>query len=197
MYFVVPMKGGGTRPILDLRALNKHLRRYRFRMLTHLALLRLVHPGDWFNLINKYFHMPIYPPHRKFLRIAFQGVICKYLVLLFSLSLSLRANGIRLANGCKVKAGSCCTHRIPNDAPVFTGVSGQLNEKCTKPHSVDNFHRAISRLTLRACLSPDRTETFHACFVGGIYVTLKLCHRLLGMIVSVLVTGYCHWSLFP
>ena len=51
--------------------------------------------------------------------------------------------------------------------------------------------------SLRACLSPDRTETFHACFVGGIYVTLKLCHRLLGMIVSVLVTGYCHWSLFP
>lgn len=88
-YFVVPKKGGGMRPILDLRALNKHLRQYRFRMLTHVTLLKFVRPGDWFttlDLADAYYHIRIYPPHRKFLRFAFQGVIYEYLVLPFGRS---------------------------------------------------------------------------------------------------------------
>ena len=73
-YFLVPKKGGGLRPILDLRALNKYLRVYMFRMLTHTALIRFVCPRDWFTSIDlkdAYFHIPIYPPHRKYLRFAF------------------------------------------------------------------------------------------------------------------------------
>ncbi|KAL6471402.1 hypothetical protein MHYP_G00200520 [Metynnis hypsauchen] len=113
-YFLVPKKGGGLRPILDLRTLNRHLRKFKFRMLTHTVLLRFVRRGDWFTSVNvqdAYFHIPIYPPHRKFLRFAFQGVTYEHLVLLFGLSLSLwvfvkcteatvaplRRKGIRLA----------------------------------------------------------------------------------------------------
>ncbi len=114
-YFLVPKKGThALRPILDLRALNKYLRKYKFRMLTHSTLLKLVRHGDWFTSIDlkdAYFHIKIYPHHRKFLQFAFLGVAYEYLVLLFGLSLSprvfvkcteaaltpLREKGIRLA----------------------------------------------------------------------------------------------------
>ncbi len=83
-------------------------------MLTHTTLLRLVQQNDWFTSIDlkdAYFHIPIYPPHRKYLRFAFQGVCYEYRVLPFGLSLSprvfvrcteaaialLRPQGIRLA----------------------------------------------------------------------------------------------------
>jgi hypothetical protein len=92
-YFLVPKKGGGLRPILDLRALNRYMRQYSFRMLTHAALIRFVHPGGWFTSIDlrdAYFHIAIYPPHRKYLTFAFQGVTYEYLVLPFGLSLSPR-----------------------------------------------------------------------------------------------------------
>ncbi len=39
-------KEEALRPILDLRALNKYLRKYKFRMLTHSTLLKLVRHGD-------------------------------------------------------------------------------------------------------------------------------------------------------
>ena len=69
--FWAPNGGGsGIRPMLDLRALNQYLRKYKFRMLTHASLLRLVRQNDWFtsvDLKDAYFHIPIYPPHRKYL----------------------------------------------------------------------------------------------------------------------------------
>ena len=74
-YFLVPKRGGrrsGIRPILDLHALNKYLGKYKFRMLTLAlaSLLRLVRQNERFtsvDLKDSYFHIPIYPPHRKYL----------------------------------------------------------------------------------------------------------------------------------
>ncbi len=37
-YFIVPKKGGGLRPILDLRILNRALHKLPFRMLMHLSM---------------------------------------------------------------------------------------------------------------------------------------------------------------
>ncbi|KAK5913620.1 hypothetical protein CgunFtcFv8_008136 [Champsocephalus gunnari] len=83
-------------------------------MLTHTSLLRLVRQNDWFtsvDLKDAYFHIPVYYPHRKYLRFTFQGICYEYRVLPFGLSLSprvfvrcteaaiapLRHQGIRLA----------------------------------------------------------------------------------------------------
>ncbi|KAK5899182.1 hypothetical protein CesoFtcFv8_008685 [Champsocephalus esox] len=106
-YFLVPKRES----ILDLRALNKYLKRYKFRMLTHTSLLRLVSQNDWFtsvDLKDAYFHIPVYYLHRKYLWFAFY----EYRVLPFGMSLSpqvfircmeaaiapLRQQGIRLAS---------------------------------------------------------------------------------------------------
>ncbi|XP_075336649.1 uncharacterized protein LOC142397191 [Odontesthes bonariensis] len=92
-YFLVAKKDGGFRPILDLRNLNRFLRVLRFHMLTTAEVLRTVSRGEWFTSIDledAYFHVPVAPHHRQFLRFAFQGRHFQFRVLPFGLSLSPR-----------------------------------------------------------------------------------------------------------
>ncbi len=114
-YFIVPKKSGGLRPILDLRVLNRALHRLPFKMLTRKRIFGCVRPQDWFaaiDLKDAYFHVSILPPHRPFLRFAFEGRAYQYKVLPFGLSLSprvftkvaeaalvpLREQGVRILN---------------------------------------------------------------------------------------------------
>ncbi len=92
-YFIVPKKGGGLRPILDLRVLNRALHKLPFRMLTQRRIFQCIRPFDWFaaiDLKDAYFHVSILPRHRPFLRFAFEGRAYQYKVLPFGLSLSPR-----------------------------------------------------------------------------------------------------------
>ncbi|XDV29341.1 hypothetical protein PO909_032478 [Leuciscus waleckii] len=76
-YFIVPKKGGGLRPILDLRVLNRSLHRLSFKMLTQKRIFKCIRPQDWFaeiDLKDAYFHVSILPRHRPFLRFAVSGV---------------------------------------------------------------------------------------------------------------------------
>ncbi len=114
-YFVVPKKDGGLRPILDLRLLNRSVRRLKFRMLTVKQVVSQIRSEDWFvtiDLKDAYFHVSILPSHRKFLRFVFRGKAYQYRVLPFGLTLSpqtftkcvdaalasLRLQGIRIFN---------------------------------------------------------------------------------------------------
>ncbi len=114
-YFIVPKKGGGLRPILDLRVLNRALHKLPFKMLTQKRIFGCVRPLDWFaaiDLKDAYFHVSILPRHRPFLRFAFEGRAYQYKVLPFGLSLSprvftkvveaalipLREQGVRILN---------------------------------------------------------------------------------------------------
>lgn len=92
-YFLVPRKTGGFRPILDLRGLNSYLKRMPFHMLTTADVLQSVTQGEWFtsvDLKDAYFHVPVAPRHRQFLRFAYQGRHWQFRVLPFGLSLSPR-----------------------------------------------------------------------------------------------------------
>ncbi|MGH0135897.1 UNVERIFIED_CONTAM: hypothetical protein FKN15_026584 [Acipenser sinensis] len=63
-------------------------------MLTMQQLLQSVRPGDWFTTVDlkdAYFHIPIKPAHRNYLRFAFQGTAYDFCVLPFGLSLAPRA----------------------------------------------------------------------------------------------------------
>ncbi len=92
-YFIVPKKGSGLRPILDLRVLNRALHRLLFKMLMHRRMIKCIQPQDWFaaiDLKDAYFHVSILPRHRPFLRFVFEGRAWQYRVLPFGLSLSPR-----------------------------------------------------------------------------------------------------------
>ncbi len=75
-YFIVPKKGGGLRPILDLRVLNRALHKLPFRMLTQRRIFQCVRPLDWFaaiDLKDAYFHVSILPRHRPFSALRSRG----------------------------------------------------------------------------------------------------------------------------
>lgn len=92
-YFLVPKKTGGMRPILDLRTLNESVAKRPFRMLTTKRLLECIHNRDFcvsIDLKDAYFHVPVLPRHRKFLRFAFQGVAYEYARMPFGYALAPR-----------------------------------------------------------------------------------------------------------
>ena len=214
-YFLVPKKGGSLRPILDLRALNRYMRQYSFRMLTHAALIRFVRPGDWFtsiDLTNAYFHIPIYPPHRKYLRFAFQGVTYEYLVLPFGLSLSprvfvkcteaaiapLREKGMRLAT--YIDDWLLAT-QSPQEAQAQTsllishlmalGFTINVKKSVLIPtQNITYIGLCLNSVTFKARLSAERVEAFQAClalFCRGTMLKFRTCLRLLGLMASALV----------
>ncbi|KAL2087971.1 hypothetical protein ACEWY4_016799 [Coilia grayii] len=93
VYFLVPKKDGGFRPILDLRRLNRFLKVLPFRMLRTSDVLQVVTNQDWFvtiDLEDAYFHIPIAAEHRRFLHFSFMGKIYQFRVLPFGLSLAPR-----------------------------------------------------------------------------------------------------------
>ncbi len=158
-YFIVPKKGGGLRPILDLRVLNRALHRLPFKMLTPKRIFGCVRPQDWFaaiDLKDAYFHLP---RHRPFLRFAFEGRAYQYKVLPLGLSLSprvfmkvaeaalvpLREQGVRILNYlddwlilAQSRDQLCELGAL---APQPVGPSGQLGKEQTLPGAEDLFSR--------------------------------------------------------
>ncbi|XP_074505795.1 uncharacterized protein LOC141775954 [Sebastes fasciatus] len=93
VYFLIPKREGGFRPILDLRGLNTFLKVLPFHMLSTADVLQNVTRHSWFTSIDlkdAYFHVPIALPHRQYLRFAFEGKAFQFKVLPFGLSLAPR-----------------------------------------------------------------------------------------------------------
>ncbi len=72
-YFIIPKRGGGLRPILDLRVLNRALHKLPFKMLMHRRMIKCIQPQDWFcsdrpegRLLSRF-------DHSAFLRFVFEG----------------------------------------------------------------------------------------------------------------------------
>ena len=185
-YFLVQKKGGTCLPpILDLCILNSYFRRHKFHMLTHTTLICLIWPGDWFTSIDlkdAYFHIPIYPPHRKYLRSAFQDTVYKYLVPPFGLSLSpwvfvkcvdaaiapLRERGIRLATYLEeqaaagaLRARGCGAHGHCADTPGRSGFCVNREKSVLTPRQDIAFlGLTLNPVTYTARLSAKRVDTF-------------------------------------
>ena len=203
---------GGARPILDLRGLNKHLKSFKFRMLTTAALLRMVRRGDWWtsvDLTDAYFHIPIYPPHRKFLRFGFEGRVYEYTVLPFGMALSprvfvkctqaaiapLRQQGIRLATYIDDWLISADTsQKVERDTAVVIshltslGFTINFRKSVLVPSQQTTFIGvSLDSTTLTARLSQDRIDSFLACvrsFHTGQRVTYRQCMQATGLMAS-------------
>ena len=90
--FLVPKKNTTKlRPIINLKGLNGYLDIPSFQMETTMSVASAVQPGDWatsLDLTDAYFHVPIAPWFRKYLRIVVNGKVFQYRALPFGLSTS-------------------------------------------------------------------------------------------------------------
>ena len=92
-YFLVPKKTGDLRPILNLKPINGQIKRPSFKMETVASVMKALKVGDWMaslDLKDAYFHVPIYPGHRQYLRFCIQDRCYQYKVLPFGLTTSPR-----------------------------------------------------------------------------------------------------------
>lgn len=87
--FLIPKKGGGMRPILNVKPLNKFVRKEKFKMQTVRTILQSLNKGDWagkVDLKDAYFQIPVHPNHRKFLRFSVAHQSYQYKTLCFGLT---------------------------------------------------------------------------------------------------------------
>lgn len=92
-YFLIPKAKGGLRPILDLRQLNKFVRKLKFRMVSLSSIIPSLDPGDWYaalDLKDAYFHIAIIHRHHRYLRFVMAGTHLQFTVLPFGLSAAPR-----------------------------------------------------------------------------------------------------------
>ena len=211
-YFLVQKKGGGLRPIMDLRALNRHLKKFKFKMLTPASLMRAVRQGDFHcsvDLKDAYQHVLIYPPHRKFLRFAFEGRLYEYTVLPFGLSLSprvfvkvteaaiapLRHQGVRLSNYIDdwlISAASCSEAARHTNLVLshLTALGFNVNfgkSMLTPSQQISFIGISLDTASMSARLSPERTDKFWSLlhrFQLNQVVRYKDCMALVGLMAS-------------
>ncbi|KAI2654497.1 ORF V: Enzymatic polyprotein [Labeo rohita] len=211
-YFIVPKKGGGLRPILDLRILNRTLHKRPFKMLTLKHLFTCVRAQDWFvaiDLKDAYFHVSILPRHRPFLRFAFEGRAYQYRVLPFGLSLSpliftkiaeaaltpLREMGIRVCNYLDdwlILAHSLelvCMHRevvLNHLAQLGLRVNWEKS-KLSPVQRISFLGVELDSISMSARLSLERAQSVLRCAATlrcRSMVPLKQVQRLLGHMAS-------------
>ena len=87
--FLVCKASGGWRPVIDLKSLNAHIYAPHFHMFTTSSVLSTVRKEDYafkIDLQDAYFHVPIHPSSRKYLRFAFENKVYQFGVLPFSLN---------------------------------------------------------------------------------------------------------------
>ena len=87
--FLVRKASGGWRPVIDLKNLNAHIHAPHFRMFTTSSVLSSVEKGDYafkIDLQDAYFHVPIHPSSRKYLRSVFVNRVYQFQVLPFGLN---------------------------------------------------------------------------------------------------------------
>ena len=87
--FLVRKASGGWHPVIDLKNVNAHIHAPHFRMFTTNSLLSSVRKGDYafkIDLQDAYFHVPIHPSSRKYLRFAFKNKVYQFQLLPFGLN---------------------------------------------------------------------------------------------------------------
>ncbi len=87
--FLVPKKGGGQRPVINLKALNRFIRWEHFQMEGLHMLPDILMADDWMvklDLKDAYLQVPIHPAHHQFLRFQWEGTTYHFQCLPFGLT---------------------------------------------------------------------------------------------------------------
>ena len=86
--FVIPKKGGGQRPVFNLRQLNQFIKYEHFKMEGIHMLRDLLKPNDFMakiDLKDAYFTVPLWKGHQKFLRFLWKGTQWEFACLPFEI----------------------------------------------------------------------------------------------------------------
>jgi hypothetical protein len=87
--FLVPKINEKMRPVIDFSVLNRHLIVPYFQMETNRSIRGSIRFGMWttsLDLTDTYFHIPISPKFRKFLRFVWEDRVYAFKVMPFGLS---------------------------------------------------------------------------------------------------------------
>ena len=82
--FLARKVSGVWHPVIDIKNLNTHIHAPHFCMFTTSSVLSSVRKGDYafkIDLQDAYFHVPIHPSSRKYLRFAFENKVYQFRVL--------------------------------------------------------------------------------------------------------------------
>ena len=91
--FLVPKKGGGQRPVVNLKPLNQFLPYEHFKMEGIHMVRDLLRKGDFMikiDLKDAYFTVPLCQEHQKFVRFNWEGTLYEFACLPFGLSIAPR-----------------------------------------------------------------------------------------------------------
>ena len=92
-FFIVPKKDRGLRPILNLKPLNVYMEKSHFKMETLRSIIQALHVGEWgstLDLRDAYLQIPMFPPHRKYLKFCVQGVHYQFRAMPFGITVAPR-----------------------------------------------------------------------------------------------------------
>ena len=87
--FLVPKPGGKWRPVLDVSKLNKFVVKTKFSMETSQTVREAIRKADWMvslDMKDAYFHVPIHPLSRRYLRFIFNNKTYQFKAMCFGLS---------------------------------------------------------------------------------------------------------------
>ena len=87
--FLVPKKNGTWRLVIDLSKMNKYLQVPHFKMETTRSVAASIREGEWtvsLDLMDAYFHVPIFSGHQRFLRFFHEGICYQFVALPFGLA---------------------------------------------------------------------------------------------------------------
>ena len=73
--FLVLKKNGKLRPVIDLSLLNQYINKQHFEMETVKSVRQAIMVNDWavsIDLTDAYFHVPIHPRSKKYLRFVYE-----------------------------------------------------------------------------------------------------------------------------
>ena len=79
--FLVAKKGGGRRPIINLKPLNRFVRKKPFKMTTLKEVAQAIRPRDWtvtIDLKDAFLHIPVHRDYRRFLRFLWKGSVYQF-----------------------------------------------------------------------------------------------------------------------
>ncbi|KAJ1153893.1 hypothetical protein NDU88_006651 [Pleurodeles waltl] len=177
-YFLIPRKDKGLRPIIDLRNLNYFLKKEKFKMLTLAQVLSALYPEDWMvalELQEAYFHIPILPAHRRYLRFVVGHKHFQFTVLPFGLTsaprvftkvMAVRGLSLPLPRRLAVEgAFAPDTGLTPPDygePPAPAGVHYQRAKVTPDSFSDAPFHRGSSGHSAVSGLSSPKASPRHS-----------------------------------